>query len=121
MAFKREYKEFIIIKVNFNIIREDDEEYLYKEDDFYFELNNAGYNDIIWINYIYDYYIFYLGSKTIYNFFFKTIFRFIRKTYRKEKTRHWILTIKTMMYGIFISLFKYPPMCIKEGTTLERY
>ncbi len=47
LAFEREYKEFIIIKVNLNIIRNDREEYLYNEDNLYFEPNNTGYNDII--------------------------------------------------------------------------
>ncbi len=45
--FERGYEEFIIIKVNFNIVREDDEKCLYNEDDFYFKSNNVGYYSII--------------------------------------------------------------------------
>ncbi len=47
MVSKREYKEFTIIKVNFNIIRKDNEEYLYNENDFYFEFNTVGHYSII--------------------------------------------------------------------------
>jgi len=47
LAFEGEYKEFTVIGVNFNTARNDNEEHLYDEDDFYFESNNAGYNDII--------------------------------------------------------------------------
>ncbi len=45
--FEREYKEFIIIRVNLSIIKNDNEEYLYNEDDLYLKSNNTGYNDII--------------------------------------------------------------------------
>ncbi len=69
MAFKREYEEFIVIRINFNTVKRDNEEYLYNEDDLYFEFNNVEYNSIIWINYIYNYYAFYLESKAINNFF----------------------------------------------------
>ncbi len=69
LAFEREYEEFIIIKVNFNIIRKDSEEYLYEENDFYLEFNNIGYNDIIQINCIYNCCRFHLGFKIINNFF----------------------------------------------------
>ncbi len=79
LVFEGEYEEFIVIKVNFNIVKNNDKEYLYKEDDLYFESNNVRYNSIIQMNYIYDYYIFYLGFKAIYNFFFKVIFRSIKK------------------------------------------
>jgi len=44
---EREYKEFIVIGINLNIVRNDGEEYLYNEDDFYLESNNVGYNGII--------------------------------------------------------------------------
>ncbi len=88
MIFKRKYKEFIIIRVNLNITRRNDEEYLYNEDNLYLEFNNVGYNSIAWINYIYDYYTLYLRSKAINNFFLKTIFKPIKKTYKKEKTRY---------------------------------
>ncbi len=37
------------------------------------------------MNYIYNYYIFYLRFKIINNFFFKAIFRFIKKIYKKNK------------------------------------
>ena len=47
MIFEREYKEFIIIKVNLNTIKNNNEEYSYDEDDFYLEPNNIGYDDII--------------------------------------------------------------------------
>jgi len=47
LAFKKEYKEFTVIGVNFNIVKRDGEEHLYKEDDLYFEFNNAGYDGII--------------------------------------------------------------------------
>ena len=42
-----EYEEFTVIGVNLNTIRNDGEEYLYNEDDLYFESNNVGYNGII--------------------------------------------------------------------------
>ncbi len=88
LAFKKEYKEFIVIKVNLNIVKNDGEKHFYNEDDLYLEPNNTGYNNIIWMNYIYNYYIFHLELKAINNFFFKAIFRFIKKTYRKEETRY---------------------------------
>ena len=47
MASEREDKEFIVIRVNLNIIKRDDKEYFYKEDDLYFEFNNVKYNSII--------------------------------------------------------------------------
>ncbi len=47
LIFRREYKEFTVIRVNFSIVRKDDEEYLYNEDDFYFEFNNVRYYNII--------------------------------------------------------------------------
>ncbi len=47
LTFKREYKEFIIIRINFNIVKKDDKEHLYKKNDLYFESNNIGYNNII--------------------------------------------------------------------------
>src|SRR6266566_6358213 len=95
---KREYKEFIVMDINLNIARNDDEKYLYNEDNLYLEPNNAGYNNIIWMNCIYNYYIFYLRFKTINNFFLRIMFKFIRKVYRKEKIRYWIFTIKTTIY-----------------------
>ena len=85
LALEREYKEFIVIKINFNIVRRDNEEYLYEEDDLYLEPNNAGYDGIIQMNCIYDCCGFYLEFKTINNFFFKIIFKFIKKVYKKKK------------------------------------
>ncbi len=81
LAFEREYKEFIVIRVNLNTVRNDDEEYLYNENDLYFEPNNIGYDNIIWMNYIYDYCVFHLRFKATNNFFFKAMFRLIKKTY----------------------------------------
>ena len=88
LIFKKEYKEFTIIKVNFNTIRNNNEEYQYNKDDFYLEFNNTGYNNIIQINCIYNYYTFYLRFKVINNFFFKTMFKLIKKMYKEEKTRY---------------------------------
>ncbi len=45
--FKREYKEFIVIRVNLNIAKNDNEKYPYNKDDPYLKPNNIGYNDII--------------------------------------------------------------------------
>ncbi len=47
LAFKRKYIEFIIIKVNFNIIKRDDKEHPYNKDDLYLEFNNIEYYNII--------------------------------------------------------------------------
>jgi len=47
LVSKGEYKEFIVIGVNLNTVRNDGEEYLYDEDDLYLEFNNIGYNSII--------------------------------------------------------------------------
>ena len=73
------------------------------------------------MNCIYNYYVFYLRSKTINNFSFKTIFKPIKKAYREEKTRYWIFIIRTTIYRIFILSFEYPPIYIKEEVILERY
>ncbi len=45
--FKGEHEEFIVIRVNLNIVKNDSEKHLYDEDDFYFKFNNVGYNNII--------------------------------------------------------------------------
>ena len=45
--FEREYKEFTIIRINFNITKRNDEEHSYNENDLDFEFNNVGYNNII--------------------------------------------------------------------------
>ncbi len=47
LASKRKYKEFIVIGINLNIVRNDGEKHLYNKNDLYFEPNNTGYNDII--------------------------------------------------------------------------
>ncbi len=47
LAFKGEYKEFTIIRVNFNTVKREGEEHPYEEDNLYLELNNAGYHGII--------------------------------------------------------------------------
>ncbi len=47
LAFEGEYKEFIIIRINFNIIKNDNEEYPYDKDDLYLEFNNVEYYNII--------------------------------------------------------------------------
>jgi len=44
---KKKHKEFTVIKINFNIVRRNDKEYFYNEDDLYLEFNNVGFNDII--------------------------------------------------------------------------
>ncbi len=121
MAFEKKYKEFTVIGVNFNIIKNDGEEHLYDKDDLYLEFNNVGYNNIIWINCIYNYCIFYLEFKKIYNFFFKVIFKLIKKVYREKETRYWIFIIRITIYRIFISLLEYLPIYIKEEAMLEGY
>ena len=88
LTFKREHKKFTIIKVNLNIARENNKEHLYNKNDLYLELNNIGYNNIIQINCIYNYYTFYLKLKTTNNFFFKTMFKPIKKIYKKQKTKY---------------------------------
>ncbi len=47
LTFEREYKEFIVIRVNLNITRRDNEEYPYDEDDLYLEFNNVEHYNII--------------------------------------------------------------------------
>ncbi len=42
-----EYKEFIIIRINFKIVKKNDEEYPYNKDNFYFKPNNIGYYNIV--------------------------------------------------------------------------
>ncbi len=121
LASEGEYKEFIVIEVNLNIVRNDGEEHSYNEDDLYLKSNNVGYDSIIQINYIYDYYIFYLKFKTTYNFFFKAMFKFIKKVYKEEKIRYQIFIIKITMYKTFILSSEHLPIYIKEGAILERY
>ncbi len=73
------------------------------------------------MNYIYNYYTFYLEFKVINNFFFKAIFKSIKKTYKKEETRHWIFTIGITMYKTFISSPEHLPIYIKEEAMLKKY
>ncbi len=47
LTFKREYEEFTIIKINLNIVKNNNEEYSYNEDNPYLEFNNVEYNNII--------------------------------------------------------------------------
>ncbi len=47
LTFKKKHKEFIIIKVNLNIVKNNNEKHLYNKDDFYFESKNVRYNNII--------------------------------------------------------------------------
>ncbi len=88
LAFEGKYEEFIVIRVNLSIIKGNEKEHLYKEDDLYFKFNNVRYNSIIQMNCIYDYCIFHLGFKAINNFFFKAMFKLIKKAYRKKETRY---------------------------------
>ena len=44
---ERKYKEFTVIGVNLNTVRNNSEEHLYNEDDLYLEFNNTGHNNII--------------------------------------------------------------------------
>ncbi len=44
---EEEDEEFIIIRVNLNIVKNNGEEHPYNEDDLYLESNNIGYNNII--------------------------------------------------------------------------
>ncbi len=120
LVFKEKHEEFTVIRINFSIIKRDKEEHLYNEDDLYLESNNVRYNSIIQMNYIYNYYVFYLKFKTTNNFFFRIIFKFIKKVYREKEMRHWIFTIKTTIYRTFILSFEYLPIYIKEGAILKR-
>ena len=47
LTFEKEYKEFIVIRVNLNTIKKDGEKHLYNKDDLYLESNNIRYNGII--------------------------------------------------------------------------
>ena len=120
LAFEKENEEFTVIRVNLNITRQSNKEHLYKENDFYFELNNIRYYSIIWMSCIYNYYRYHLGSKATNNFFLKAIFKSIRKVYIKEEIRYWIFTTRTTIYGTFILLLKHLPIYIKEKAILKR-
>ncbi len=109
LTSKGKYEEFTVIKINFNIVKKDDEEYPNNEDDFYVKPNNIKYYNIIQMNYIYNYCALHLRFKTINNFFFKPIFKLIKKVYKKEEIRHQIFTIRTTIYRTFISSLEYPP------------
>ena len=120
LASEGEYEEFTGIKINLNTIKNDGEEHLYNEDNLYLESNNVGYNNIIQMNCIYNYYIFHLRFKITNNFFFKAIFKPIKKIYRKEETRYWIFTTRTTIYRTFILSFKHLSIYIKERAILKR-
>ncbi len=45
--FKEEYEKFTVIRVNFNIVKRDNKEHFYNEDDLYLESNNVRYYNII--------------------------------------------------------------------------
>ncbi len=47
LTFKREYKEFIIIGINLNTAKNNDEKHPYNKDDLYLKFNNIKYNGII--------------------------------------------------------------------------
>ncbi len=47
LAFKRKHEEFIVIRINLNIVKNNSEKHLYDKNDFYFESNNIGYDSII--------------------------------------------------------------------------
>ncbi len=121
LIFEKEHEEFTVININLSIVKNDNEEYLYKKNDPYLEFNNVEHYNIIQMNCIYNYYTLYLGFKAINNFFFKIIFKLIKKVYKKEKTKYQIYTIRIMIYKIFILLFEYLLIYIKEETILERY
>ena len=44
LSLEREHEEFTIIKVNLNIIKNDDKEHSYDKDNFYFESNNVKHH-----------------------------------------------------------------------------
>ncbi len=120
LALEREYEEFTMMGINLSTTKNDSEEHLYNEDNPYFEPNNAGYHSIIQISYIYNYCVFYLRFKIINNFFSRAIFRLIRKVYIFEETEHWIFTIRTTIYKIFISSLEHFLIYIKDETILKR-
>ena len=47
LTFKREYEEFIIIRVNLNTVNNNGEKHLYNKDNLYLKFNNVKYNGII--------------------------------------------------------------------------
>ncbi len=47
LTFEGKYKEFTVIRINFNIAKNDDKEYPYNEDNFYLEPNNTKYDGIV--------------------------------------------------------------------------
>ena len=121
LIFEKEHEEFTVININLSIVKNDNEEYLYKKNDPYLEFNNVEHYNIIQMNCIYNYYTLYLGFKAINNFFFKTIFKLIKKMYTEKETRHWIFTIRTAIYRTFISSLEHLPIYMKEEAILKRY
>ncbi len=47
LAFKEEHEEFIVIRVNLDIIKKNDEKHAYNEDNLYLEPNNIKHYNII--------------------------------------------------------------------------
>jgi len=47
LASEKEHKEFIVIEINLNKTKGDNEKHLYNEDNPYLEPNNTGHNNII--------------------------------------------------------------------------
>ncbi len=121
LIFKREYEEFTVMGVNLSTAKNNDEEYLHDEDDPYLEPNNIRHYDIVQINCIYDYCVFYLEFKAINNFFSRAIFRLIKKIYIEKETRYQIFTIRTAIYRTFIPSSKHLLIYVKEGAILKRY
>ncbi len=46
LTLEKEYKEFIVIKVNLNTAKNNGKKHPYNKDDLYLEPNNAGHNNI---------------------------------------------------------------------------
>ncbi len=47
LTLEKEHKEFTIIDINLNTTKNNNEEYLYEEDDLYFEPNNVKHHSIV--------------------------------------------------------------------------
>lgn len=114
-----EHEEFTVGGVNLSTARNDGEERPHEEDDPYLEPNNAGHHGVAWMNCIYDYCAMHLGPKATNNFFPRPVNRPLRRAYREDETRHWILASRTASYATFTPSPEHPPMCLKEKATLE--
>ncbi len=73
------------------------------------------------MNCFYDYYIIYLKLKATNNFFSRFIIRLLKKVYKEDKTRYWILVKQTTIHRTFTLIPEHPPMYIKEEAILEIY